>query len=431
MRYVFLDTNIFIHFLHFEEIDWPQILAPDSQFTIILAPVVVDELDKHKYNSNRKISSRVRKLLPRIESIIEDPSLAKCKFTFIQNRPADETYLIHRLDKSEQDDSLLACIIEFAETLGIDDSIIYVTNDVGPRLKAKSLRIRTLKLPDTYLLRNEPDELEKQNAVLQKQLSDITNRVPVVGLSFANKEKFYVISRKPPKYTKDEFIEHQLSKMKNTYPLLIFKKPGADSVTNPLMKVMNNPLFTLSEDQIRTYNSELNGYYTKFQLYAESVYAGLNFKYNSYPVLLTLENSGSTPAVDLDIELHFPDGFDLIDEGGFPKIEGKPEPPYKPKSRFDYRPMVSIEALSSLYHRPNINTNSINYDSNKPIIKKTNSFDVKYHLKSLKHHQSYDLDPLFLKYVDINQAKGFNINYKIIVANIPKIISGQLQINFE
>ena len=146
MNYIFLDTNIFIHFLDFAQIDWNNVFNSEDEVVIILAPIVIDELDKHKYNKNQKISKRVKKLLPRIEKAIEN--IGQIKLKIIPLRPSEKTFLENNLDKSQQDDCLLAAIIEFQKTLYFRDKVTYVTNDIGPRLKAKSLNIPAVTLPE-------------------------------------------------------------------------------------------------------------------------------------------------------------------------------------------------------------------------------------------------------------------------------------------
>lgn len=173
MTYIFIDTNIFIHFRDFEEIDWPSVSGKRGPITLLIAPIVIDELDRHKYYSNKKIANRVKKLLPRIEAILENKSSCRYVLHYIPSRPLDETFSDNKLDRKEQDDSLLATIIEFQHlvTTNNNHTIVYVTNDVGPRLKAKTLAIETIKLPDDHQLPIELDETEKENKALQKELA--------------------------------------------------------------------------------------------------------------------------------------------------------------------------------------------------------------------------------------------------------------------
>ena len=48
MKYLFLDTNIFIHFIGFEDIPWKTLLDTDDDVTIVLASIIIREIDGHK-----------------------------------------------------------------------------------------------------------------------------------------------------------------------------------------------------------------------------------------------------------------------------------------------------------------------------------------------------------------------------------------------
>ncbi len=54
---IFIDTNILLHYQSFDEIDWLKILNIDK-LEIRLSSIVIQELDKHKYNPS---SSKLRR----------------------------------------------------------------------------------------------------------------------------------------------------------------------------------------------------------------------------------------------------------------------------------------------------------------------------------------------------------------------------------
>jgi len=56
MNYLFLDTNILLHFKTFDEIKWTDYVI--GEYHLSIAPVVLDELDKHKYHVNAKTARR-------------------------------------------------------------------------------------------------------------------------------------------------------------------------------------------------------------------------------------------------------------------------------------------------------------------------------------------------------------------------------------
>ncbi|RYE05509.1 MAG: hypothetical protein EOP44_04550 [Sphingobacteriaceae bacterium] len=66
MTYLFLDTNIFLHYRAFDEIKWQEQFPDIGEYKLIIASVVIDELDKHKQNPNRKLATRAKKILSKI-----------------------------------------------------------------------------------------------------------------------------------------------------------------------------------------------------------------------------------------------------------------------------------------------------------------------------------------------------------------------------
>ncbi len=52
MNYIVLDTNIFIHFRDFDQINWSELVGNNQDYIILIPPTVIDELDRHKYNKN-------------------------------------------------------------------------------------------------------------------------------------------------------------------------------------------------------------------------------------------------------------------------------------------------------------------------------------------------------------------------------------------
>lgn len=431
MKYVFIDTNVLIHFHDFEQINWNEVTNSSDEITIVIASTIVDELDKHKYNSNKKVSRKVKKLLPRLESFIERTGRCKYKLIYIEKKPSDEIFRDNSLDKNEQDDCILAAILEFTSN-HLGESIAYVTNDVGPRLKAKRLGITAVRPPDRYLVSEELDASEKELITLQKELQSLKNRIPVLIVLFENETD--LLSFDPGtrrKISREEFVQKQMDEVKSKHSRMYYYPPEIKS-THPLAQFASNPLFSPSEEQTNQYNEELEKFYNSYEEYANSLYMLYLLKYNSIEIKFILRNTGTTPAQDIDLSFHFPDGFDMFSKQDIPtKPSKKPGPPLKPKSRLDVitnlnLPNAVLDRLSPMpttFPQPNIDLNV-----GKPDIRKTNSYDVNFHVRTLKHHQSETLETLYINFDDIHSAKGFTIDYKIIAANIPNPVTGRLHV---
>src|SRR5690606_41946950 len=134
MKYIFLDTNIFLHFQDFEKIDWLS-ESFSKACKLIISPVVIDELDEKKIGTS-KIGNRARNVLNRFEQLAEMED-AKIKenidFEILLLKPSREIYETNNLNFDEKDHRLIASIIQFSEAFNLDE-ILLCSNDIGPRL---------------------------------------------------------------------------------------------------------------------------------------------------------------------------------------------------------------------------------------------------------------------------------------------------------
>jgi predicted ribonuclease YlaK len=93
MKSIFLDTNIFLHFTSFDEINWLK-EGDCAACEIVLSPFVIDELDKKKVGTS-KVGNRARAVLQKIEKLIETNRLEIQKNVHINilNHKADKTFI--------------------------------------------------------------------------------------------------------------------------------------------------------------------------------------------------------------------------------------------------------------------------------------------------------------------------------------------------
>lgn len=409
--YIFLDTNIFIHFKNFEEINWKHELGLNNEFEIVLAPIIIDELDKHKYNQNQKISRRVKKLLPRIENMIIEK-----RITLITKRPFNSTFEYYNLDKSEQDDCLLATILEFKEN---ERDVIYITNDTGPRLKAGTLNIKSKKINENLIIDNDDDEVIKENKKLKNEINEIKNTRPIINFSFTNGKENFLRKKNNLLPEKKEFIKKTLSSEKAKYSFLEVENPNPDDDSFTALRKMFN---SLSDSQIKRYNENLDKYFESFESYIDSLYEQKLYNNNVLEINLLIKNNGNKPAEDLDIFIQFPEGLQILNRNRIKQIaKTKPKLPEKPKPS-----PIDIGYMSSYSPQSNLNKYSYEVDY---LINKNN--EIHFHTKTVKHNQVCEIDSIYVLYDDISDAQAFQISYKIQVSNLSKQIDGVLNINFE
>ena len=285
MNYIVLDTNIFIHFRDFDQINWSELVGNNQDYIILIPPTVIDELDRHKYNKNQKISKRAKRILPKIEDYTNTPD-DSLQLKLLNSRPKDETFNANQLNRGDQDDCILASIIEFRQSITENDNLIYFTYDTGPRLKAKTLSINCMKISEQYLLPHEPDENEIKNKELLKELNTFKNKAPKVVLEFVESNDLLKPEQKKPIKSKDEFVKHFIDEVKEEYPYLV----KIDHEENNLSNILRAASFYgLSDDQIKRYNSELNLFFEKFSKYYNSVYENLSYLNDCIKIKLLLK----------------------------------------------------------------------------------------------------------------------------------------------
>jgi rRNA-processing protein FCF1 len=422
--YIFLDTNIFLHFKQFDQIDWRKIIN-SQEVIIVIAPIVIKELDKHKTNNNDKIATRAKKTLNLIENLLEidkNKNHKKIDIEYINKSPLEITFINNALSANEQDDCLLSSILEYKNDHP-ESEVSLIAHDTGIRLKAKRLYIDIIKMPKEFLLPNEKSKIEKENEKLKIELKEFQNRIPKLKICFNNKEEFL----KEKITYKNIDIKNEISKTMNKLTKEITKLNEESNKLelyglNKLVASYINP--PLTKQRIDEYNKKLEKYFVSYKTYLEEKYKYLNYKSLTIKIDLLLINEGTGPAENIDLSLYFPDGFEIMGMDEFNSEPKEPIKPYRPKNNFDYdQKLLNIDIPAIIFK-----DNKYKSNTTKPIIRKTNSYEIKYHIDNLKHFQSHIFDPLFLTFPSYNEIINFKFNYEISEKNIPIIIKNTLNV---
>lgn len=419
MKYIFLDTNIFLHFQNFEKIDW---LSESSSETckLVIPPVVIDELDEKKIGTN-KIGNRARNVLNRFEELaeMEDSKIKEnIDFEILLFKPKREIYETNNLNFDEKDHRLIASIIQFSEDCDLD-KILLCSNDIGPRLRAKMYGIESLKLNPKYLIPNKVSEEEKKIKNLERENQILKSKVPKLEVFFDNEKNFLKFKLGKKDFSDFEsFKKEKLSQIKLDYPHLENPKSKENAVFQ---------ISSLNPSQIREYNDALNNYYEEYEKVLDNIFKYEEKELCSFEIQLIIKNIGNTPARDIDLHLHFPDGFELIESTNKEEYPELPKPPYKPKHAFDFG-FSNHTILPPLYTKIG---QDVNLNLNSPSIKKTNSYDVDFHRANLKHGYVENLEKLLIIFDNKQSINNFKIDYQLSSADIPEKIIGKLNLIFE
>lgn len=423
MKKIFVDTNIFLHFRFFTDINWLD-ACQDDKCKIIIAPIVIDELDKLKVGTDAR-SKRARNALQKIEYYSEIQSLeiqSNVEIEIINTKPKKKTFTRYHLNPDEHDNQLIACIIEY-QSCNKDNNVFLCSYDIGPRLRSKQHGIGILKLPDTYLLPDKDSELDKQIKSLVEENKLLKTKVSKPTLQFENEKDFIKIKISEYVVNKTSFINSKIGSIKSEFPYL--KLNEKQDINNPLAPLASFNI--ISEEQIDRYNSELDEYFSNYLFYLSSLFDYELKTSLSVRIVLLLTNTGNVPCNDVDIYCHFPDGFHLIEEDDLEFPPKEPYPPNIPKSFFENL----TRGLN--FSRLSIPTfdNPILPKLGRPSIRKTNSYEVHFSRDYVKHLTIYPLDTLVAVYNSFTDIKNYTIDYTIIAGNISEPINGKLNIIFE
>lgn len=144
-----------------------------------------------------------------------------------------------------------------------------------------------------------------------------------------------------------------------------------------------------------------------------------------------LENNGTTPAGDIRVNLHFPDGFQLIEYRLFPEAPLEPVAPQLPRANS----LIEMLMRASTNLRPGLlgdlpvlqrNTATPNVSAFS--IKPTNSFEVTCNVRKAMHGDSVFLRSVVVIFDSIAEAKSFTIDCKLICDELIKASTCQLHV---
>lgn len=195
MTYLFVDTNVLLHYRRLEEIDWLN-LSKSKEVVIVLCPVVIRELDQHKISHPQsKIRKRAQEIIASLHHKLssEESDIIRhgVQLEFVAEEPSID-FGKYGLRSEIADDWLIASVIELRRRHPTDE-IKIVSADLGLSIKAKAQSIKVLRPFETDKLADDLDEGERRIKDLQRELAEIKNSLPELRLCFWKSEKRNVL----------------------------------------------------------------------------------------------------------------------------------------------------------------------------------------------------------------------------------------------
>lgn len=422
--YCFIDSNSFLHYRMFTDINWNKIIN-SSSVLLIVCPAVLRELDQKKFSEyDINIRNRSQQVISKMSKMVTSNKIHKIKknldLMFISSEPSID-WEKEGLSSQIPDDRIIASILEQKNNF---KNIILVSSDIGLTLKVSNKGIKCISLPDEYRLNIKKDKKQKEIEKLRDKITVLENRLPVLKLKIlADNEPADFI-----KITLDQITAPSEDEL--TEKLEVIKDELKYKPSSNTFEIFID-LLSYPKVEIERYEKDLDKYIEEMLKYYKKEYKFKELQSRLIELNFIIINNGNLPAEDIDIFMHFPDGFVMFSEDELPKKPKEPEKPIPPRTQQE---MISnfqkslIPSFPSPYI-PSIITPNINRNlSSGPQIRKTNSYEVKYDLDKLKHGMQIYLKPVYILFESIDLTKSFKISYSILADNLPEPSNGNLNI---
>ena len=421
-KYVFIDTNIALHFKRPDQVDWLKLTGADK-VVLVAAPIILRELEKQKVShKSQKLRERADNYIKWLDKFMEEPETevrSNVTWLFLPYEPQID-FSGERLSENIADDQLIASVLYYSRQSGAHP--IVAVADTGLKVKLKSRNIDVLVLPDDQRLPVEPDPIERENEKLRKKITRLESRMPKLSIAFEGGVQHQVLHARDPKSYKVKSLEQ----IKEEYP---FKSRSGERDLSPSLSNFHAIEQGIIDERISTYNQQLRKYFSDYQKYFD-LFADWKEEICMYHALkLVISNDGTAPASNVDVELYFPEGVVPVDKDDIPE---KPKLPVAPKQKEgltvqDVRGFGNFDVVRSAIERSNRLTAHLLGESDVDLDE--NSICISY-LK-LKHGFRKISDPLIFRFVSRDAVGAFKFSYRLSADEVPDAVEDDLHIRID
>ena len=411
MKYLFLDTNVFLHYNSFEDIPWRELVSDD--FTIVIAPVVQQELDKHKDQSREKIQARARKM----SSLLFDYLMGKkeCRIPIVRCKepvPTEADRL--NMDLSINDNRIILAALKSGYNV---DDIVFVTGDRNNIFRAIDNHIGHLLLDDKYRLKPEKTEAEKRIEELEKQLRDATERVPNPKIQFEDGSTTISFNR----YTIediDAIVEERMTAAEKDVPEIKIETETEGDVPD-----IKRIVLALQGTWSPKYNEERQEYLEEEREYQKLAVKRDCLDNRFARISLRLKNDGNSPTGEEKVFIKIPEQVKI-----YTKKKSRERYQYvKPLKPGGEMAMLPRETRRSLLDAAIPYTGPDNYiwmwNPDKPI-----DHSGYFELSPESVMQKLSVDLGFEFFVDLQFEQSFDIQWVLLDEYLPDYVGGILSV---
>ena len=333
---VFVDTNCFIQLRDLKDLPWKELFPGGGTIVIVVASVVMDELDTKKHDRNQRVRNRARLAL----NLINEASRTDGMELSLKPGAKPELLLrlsdigrldwdsLPRLDPTRPDDQLVA---EAMQSAGGSRAVL-LSHDTGPRIRARRCGLEALEVPEDWLLPDDPDEDTREIARLKRENETLRNRYPRIEAAWLNgpeaAEQILVERLKLRPLTEPEIRE-----LTGAY---LEAHPREAGVFYPSLGFAIGSESGFTQHDFERYSAEYDKFSEKLPHFFEKLHSLVEQASPMTPVDFRIVNSGSATAEGLTVDFHVTDDWLIFgDEDDADRFYGTraiaPKPPLTPR----------------------------------------------------------------------------------------------------
>lgn len=418
MKYLFLDTNLFLHYKGYEDIPWNTLIGTTDKITVVIASIILREINSHKDSSKGRIKNKARKISEKLNVILLKGQQSRVPLVYCRESPIQEKEK-EIFDLTVNDDRFLLNVLHSSYP---KEDVFVVSNDTDLLLKAKESGLNILSMDETYRSAEEPTEEEKELKKVKEELDRWTNRRSSPKVMFVDTDEdcltFECIHYKPL----DELVEERVLKEAAQYPEEKDEEITVDNYLDNFQKQID-----MYARQLNVHDSAQKAVFNQMRKeYLEAVkkkesleIQKLMREYAFKKLKLKVYNAGTAQTGDLHVVLRFPDNVKIYT----PNVSMQTfeyEPPVKPQYDRTFASIQNIPNISTFGYRQD-NTVRM-WDVGRPM----DEFEFSTNHSRLTHGLQFEIDEDI--YINTEELQDFEIEWFVADSSLIDHCYGKLRV---
>jgi hypothetical protein len=333
--------------------------------------------------------------------------------------------------------------------LGNERIVLVMNAAEGAELKKLPFDLKHWRAPIVYSLRKGDDEDRREAVAAELKTTLKTRILPGLKLAEGAMREDRRRTHRQPEFSvkidsddqgalpitqvlREDILGPSLDDIRRQTPKLATSSARAFSHVGSLAGIRGlglsgigkpRPVSEWTADEVATHNQLIDQYYVEYGTYLKAIRNWCLLVQRTFEVNLVLENVGTATGTSIDVDIHFPAGVILYNEGDFPKKPLAPKPP-------EERPMTAgiayARAVSPHFDMPRFTHHNVPTTRIDPAERR-----VSFSTTQLKHHCTAALDSFVVSFATADDIGSFNADY-VVTANEPiDPIEGRLQFDIE